>query len=42
MGFEESYADVRWTSACRQLDGGNTLIFAFGENAIESLIHPLY
>ncbi len=22
-------ADVRWTSACRQLDGGNTIIFSF-------------
>jgi len=25
-GFEESIATVRWTVACRQLDGGNTLI----------------
>ena len=30
-------ATVRWTVACRQLDGGNTLIFAKGENANESL-----
>ena len=29
-------ADVRWTSACRQLDGGNTIIFAKGENANKS------
>ena len=42
MGFEESYADVRWTSACRRLDGDNTLIFAMGENANESLIHPFH
>ena len=26
-------AGVRWTPACRRLDGGNTLIFATGENA---------
>jgi hypothetical protein len=26
-------AGVRWTPACRRLDGGNTLIFAIGENA---------
>jgi len=25
--FEDLNADVRWTSACRQLDGGNSLIF---------------
>ena len=24
--FEDLNADVRWTSACRQLDGGNSLI----------------
>ena len=40
LGFEESNAGVQWTPACRQLDGGNTLIFAKGENANESLIHP--
>ena len=26
-------AGVRWTPACRRLDGGNTIIFAIGENA---------
>ena len=26
MGFEQLIATVRWTVACRQLDGGNTLI----------------
>ena len=41
MGFEGLNADVRWTSACRQLDGGNTLIFAKGENANESHYPPL-
>ena len=25
--FEDLNADVRWTSACRQLDGGNSIIF---------------
>ena len=29
-------ANVRWTSACRQLDGGNTIIFTKGENANKS------
>ena len=26
-------ADVRWTSACRRLDGGNTIMFCAEENA---------
>ena len=39
MGFEKLNAGVRGTPACRQLDGGNTIIFANGENADESLIH---
>ena len=25
--FEDLNADVRWTSACRQLDGGNSIIY---------------
>jgi hypothetical protein len=25
--FEDLNADVQWTSACSQLDGGNTLVF---------------
>ena len=26
-------ATVQWTVACRRLDGGNTIVFAKGENA---------
>ena len=32
-----SNATVRWTVACARLDGRNTLIFANGENANESV-----
>ena len=28
MGLEQLIANVRWTFACRRLDGGNTLISA--------------
>ena len=34
--FEQSNATVRWTVASRRLDGGNTSIFAYGENANKS------
>ncbi len=34
--FEPLNAIVLGTIACRQLDGGNTSIFAIGENAYES------
>jgi len=27
---------MSWTSACRQLDGGNSMIFTEGENAVKS------
>ena len=46
-GREQSNATVRWTVACRRLDGGNTSVFAIGENANESVrdfpiqYHPL-
>ena len=36
-GLEQSNARVRWTLACRRLDGGNTIIFTAGENVNESL-----
>ena len=35
-------ADVRWTSACCQLDGGNSLIFTKGENVIKSRLVNIY
>ena len=35
--LERINARVRWTLACRWLDGGNTIIFDAGENADESL-----
>jgi len=34
--FEKYNATVRWTVACRQLDGDNTIIFANDKNANES------
>jgi len=40
-GIRKINTDVRWTSACRRLDGGNSLIFAIGENANESHYPPL-
>ena len=34
--LEKRNARVRWTLACRRLDGGNTIIFAAGKNVNES------
>ena len=38
--LEQSNARLRWSLACRRLDGGNTFIFTEGENVNESL--PVY
>jgi len=35
-GSNDLNATVRGTVACRRLDGGNTIIFAFGKNANRS------
>ena len=40
MGFERSLQMSGGHLLATGLDGGNTLIFAKGENANESLIHP--
>ena len=40
MGFENKIQMPGGHLFAAGLDGGNTLIFAIGENANESLIHP--
>ena len=52
QGFEPLNATVRWTVACRRLDGGNSLICSIGANATNPdtptkkkrgwLMHPLF
>ena len=40
MGFEDLNTTCRWQVVRRRLDGGDTLIFAKGENAANPIIHP--